>query len=510
MYDEQKANRVVKFIKGLKHSKGKWAGQPFDLMPWQEKIVRDLFGTVNKDGNRQYREAYIEIPKKNGKTETGAAIALYLLFGDGEKGAEIYSAAAEREQAALVYNAASPMVRRSKALTKRSKVLDSQKRIVYYGTDSFYRVLSADAKTKEGFNTHGAIIDELHVQPNRDLVDTLTTGTAAREQPLIIYITTAGYDRNSICWEKHTYAEKIIKGIIKDPTFYAVIYAADEGDDWEDEKVWFKANPALGVFRSLEQLRSEYKKAKEIPALQNTFKRYYLNIWTSQETRWIDIKKWNATAGMVIEDNLKGKDCYAGLDLASTSDIAALELVFPIGKMYKVLSFFFIPKDNMVQRIKKDGVHYDVWEKEGFIFATEGNVIDYQFIEDFISECAKKFRIRQLAYDPWNATATAQRLQEKGMETVEVSQTIKNLNAPTKFLETLILSERIHHNANPVLKWMIDNVMIKTDHAGNIKPDKKKSTEKIDGVIALIMALNGAMLAGKSTSVYDRRGVRII
>ncbi|GAI76108.1 unnamed protein product, partial [marine sediment metagenome] len=299
---------------------------------WQEKIIRKIFGTVKKDGTRQYRTVYIEIPRKNGKTEMGAAIALYLLFGDGEKGAEIYSAAGDTDQAALVYDAASPMVQQSVALTGYSRILDSRKRIIYPANNSFYRVVSSEAKTKQGFNAHGVIFDELHVQPNRNLWDALTTSGGTRTQPLVIAITTAGYDRNSICWEQHDYAEKVIKGVIKDPSFYAVIYGADKDDDWEDEKVWYKANPALGEFRSIDEMRSLFKKAKEIPALQNTFKRLYLDIWTSQRTRWMEIEDWDATAGMVIEENLKGRPCVAGLDLSSVSDLSVVLLLFQIGK----------------------------------------------------------------------------------------------------------------------------------------------------------------------------------
>jgi len=507
MFDKEKADRAVNFIKSLKHTKGKWYGQQFNLMSWQEKIVRDLFGMVNKDGTRQYREAYIEIPRKNGKTEFGAALALFLLFGDGEKGSEIYSAAGDRDQASLVYNAAKPMVEQAPALLKRCKVIDSQKRIVYYRTGSFYRVISAEAKTKHGFNAHGVIIDELHVQPNRELVDVLTTSTGSREQPLIIYLTTAGYDRNSICWEKHAYAEKVLKGVIKDKTFYPVIYAADKGDDWENEKTWYKANPALGNFRSLEEMRALYSKAKETPALQNTFKRLYLNIWTQQETRWIDIKRSDETAGIVVEENLKGKVCYGGLDLASTNDIAAFVLVFPVKDNYKVLPYFFVPEDNMTTRVKKDRVPYDVWVKQGYINATPGNVIDYSFIENKIDQLAAKYQIKEIAYDRWNADMIVQRLTEKGMTMIPTGMGFASMSAPTKQLETLILSKKVHHNANPVLRWMMDNVMVKQDPTGNLKPDKEKSTEKIDGVVALILAIDRAMRHGGEGSVYDRRGV---
>ena len=506
MFDKQKADRAVKFIKSLKHTKGKWFGQTFNLMPWQEKIIRDIFGTVNEDGTRQYRTVYIEVPRKNGKTEIGAAIALYLLFADGEYGGEVYSAAGDREQASLVYNAAKPMVEQAPALVRRCKIIDSVKRIVNYSTNSFYRVLSAEHKTKHGVNASGVIFDELHVQPNRELWDTLTTSGGTRQQPLTVAITTAGYDRNSICWEQHDYALKVIKGVIEDPTFYPVIYGAGKDDDWEDEKTWYKANPALDNFRSLEEMRALYNKAKETPALQNTFKRLYLNIWTQQETRWIDIKKWDETAGIVAEEKLKGRVCYGGLDLASTNDIAAFVLVFPVEDGYKVLPYFFIPEDNMVSRVKKDRVPYDVWAKLGYINATPGNVIDYSFIENTIDELAAKYQIKEIAYDRWNADMIVQRLTEKGMAMVPVGMGFASMSAPTKQLETLILSKKIHHNANPVLRWMMDNTMVRQDPTGNLKPDKEKSTEKIDGIVALILAIDRVMRNGEG-SIYDRRGV---
>ena len=507
MYDKEKADDAVKFIKSLKHSKGKWAGENFKIAYWQEKIIRDIFGTVNPSGTRQYRTAYIEIPRKNGKSELSAAIALYLLFADEEQGAEIYSAAGDRDQAALVFNAATPMVRSAKPLYKRSKIIDSVKRIAIHSTNSFYRVISAESKTKHGFNASGVIFDELHVQPNRDLWDVLTTSGGTREQPLTVAITTAGYDRHSICWEQHEYALRILAGIIKDPTFYAAIYAAEEDDDWTDENVWYKANPALGDFRNLEEMRTLFNKAKNVPALQNTFKRLYLNIWTSQETRWMEIEKWDESEGKVEPEELKGKICYGGLDLSSTTDITSLVLVIPVDGEYKVIADFFIPADNIEQRIKRDRVPYDTWIQQGYIKTTPGNVIDYKFIEDTIDNYAREFDIYEMAYDPWNATMLTQRLAENGMQMVEVRQGFASMSAPTKQLETLILQKKIHHGGNPVLRWMFDNVMVKQDANGNLKPDKENSKEKIDGIVSLIMAVSRAMV---NEDLQNGRGAILI
>lgn len=510
MYDGKLADKAVNFIQSLKQHQGKWAGQPLKLMGWQEKIIRDIFGTVNEDGKRQYRTVYIEIPRKNGKTELGAAIALYLLFADEEPGAEIYSAAGDHEQAANVYKAATPMVRQSPALSRRAKIVDSQKRIVVHETDSFYRVISAESKTKHGFNASGVIFDELHVQPNRDLWDVLSTSGGTREQPLIVAITTAGYDRNSICWEQHDYAEKVLSGVIKDPTFYGVIYGASKDDDWTDEKVWYKANPALGEFRSIDELKTLFNKAKQVIAQQNAFKNLYLDIWTSQETRWMEIEKWDESDGSVELEELKGKVCYAGLDLSSTTDLAAFLLLFPVDGFFKVLPVFFMPSDNMEKRIKKDRVPYDVWASQGFIKVTPGNVIDYKFIEDTIDNYAREYEIAEIAVDPWNATMLTQRLTDKGMTIVDVHQGVASMSAPTKQLETLILQKKIHHGGNPVLRWMFDNVMIKQDAQGNLKPDKEKSIEKIDGIVALIMAISSAMVNQNVKSVYEDRGAILL
>ncbi len=510
MIDKAKADEAVEFIENLKHSVGQWAGKPFKLARWQKKIIRKIFGTINKDGKRQYRTVYLEVPRKNGKTELSAAIALYLLFFDNEPGAQVYSAAGDHDQAQLVFNAATPMVHSSKHLSKRGRVIDSTKRIIVQETNSFYRAISAESKTKHGFNASGVIFDELHVQPNRDLWDVLTTSGGTREQPLTVAITTAGFDRNSICWEQHDYAKKIIDGVIKDPTFYGKIYAAGENDDWTDEKVWKKANPALGDFRSLEEMRALYNKAKNVPALQNTFKRLYLNIWTSQETRWLELEKWDASKGYVGKKKLAGKLCYCGLDLSTTTDISAFVMMFPVKGNYKILPLFFIPSDNIQERVKRDRVPYDVWVEQGFIIATPGNVIDYKFIEDTIYQYAEKYEIEVIAYDPYNATMITQRLADNGLQMVDVRQGIASMSAPSKQLEALILQKKIHHGGNPVLRWMFDNIMMKQDAYGNLKPDKEKSTEKIDGIIALILAISQAMLDEDSRSVYEDRGALLI
>lgn len=512
MMDVEKAERVRKFIFNLKHIKGKWAGSNFELAKWQwEDIIKPLFGTVDKNGIRQYRTAYIEIPKKNGKSELAAALALYLLFADKEQGAEIYSAAVDREQASIVFNVAAHMVEQNPVLLKRCRIINSTKRIVVYNTASFYHAVSADVPTKHGVNPHGVIFDELHAQPNRELWDIFTTSGGARTQPLVIAITTAGYDRNSICWEQHEYAEKVLKKVIDDKTFFAYIRAASIEDDWTDEKVWYKANPALGDFRSIEEMRTSFKRAVEVPAFQNTFRRYYLNQWVKQEERYIDIFKWDECAFEVDEEELEGMKCYAGLDLSSTTDITALVLVFPFGDSYKVLPFFWIPEENIYERSKRDRVPYEVWERKGLVEATEGNVIDYKAVKNKIIQLSQKYNICEIAFDRWGMAQLSQDLSDEGFVMVPFGQGFVSMSAPTKELLALILSKKIYHGGNPVLRWMADNMVVKTDPAGNVKPDKSKSTEKIDGMVALIMGLDRAIRhKGVGTSIYDERDVRQI
>lgn len=508
-YDEAIAQRAIDwFPRYLKHTKGRWASVPFELLPWQREIVGKLFGTIKADGARQYKRVYVEIAKKNGKSELAAGIALKLIFADNEPGAEVYSAAADRDQASIVYNVAADMVRNSPALAKRSKIVDSTKRI-FHNNGGIYRVLSADAHTKHGFNVHGVIFDELHAQPNRELWDVLTMGSgAARRQPVYFAITTAGYDRHSICWEIHEYARKVRDGIIEDPSFLPILYYADEEDDWTSEAVWSKCNPSLGETISLESLREDCAMAQQTPALENTFRQLHLNQWVKQESRFIPMRHWDACPA--IDDlDFDGEEFYAGLDLAATTDIAAFVMIH-LGDdgLYDVFPHFWIPEDSMRDRSKRDGVPYDQWVDQGYMIATSGNVIDYKSIRQKIIDLGEKCQILEIAYDRWNASQLVQDLVDDGATMVPFGQGFVSMSGPTKELLTLVLSHRIRHNGNPVLRWMADNMVVRKDPAGNLKPDKEKSTEKIDGMVALIMALDRAIRHGgdNSGSVYNQEG----
>ena len=538
VYDKSAADYAVAFIENLCHTKGTWAGKPFELIDWQEQIIRDLFGTLKPNGYRQFNTAYIEIPKKQGKSELAAAVALLLTCGDGEERAEVYGCAADRQQAAIVFDVAADMVRMCPALSKRVKILASQKRIIYTPTNSFYQVLSAEAYSKHGFNIHGVVFDELHTQPNRKLFDVMTKGSGdARMQPLYFLITTAGTDTHSICYETHQKAKDIIEGRKIDPTFYPVIYGADESDDWTDPKVWKKANPSLDITVGIDKVKAACESAKQNPGEENAFRQLRLNQWVKQAVRWMPMEKWDKCAFAVDEDELEGRVCYGGLDLSSTTDITAFVLVFPpslggaasvprLGDgfatsccppiddddKYIILPYFWIPEDNLTLRVNRDHVPYDVWERQGYLQTTDGNVVHYGFIEQFIEKLGERFNIREIAFDRWGAVQMVQNLEGMGFTVVPFGQGFKDMSPPTKELMKLVLEQKIAHGGHPVLRWNMDNIYIRTDPAGNIKADKEKSTEKIDGAVATIMALDRAIRCGNDhgASVYDERGILFI
>jgi phage terminase large subunit-like protein len=474
------------------HVKGSFAGQRLHLEPWQRRdFIEPLFGTLNRDGRRQYRTALVGVGRKNAKSTIGAAIALRLLFRDGEPGAEVYSAAADREQAAIVHEIAAGMVRANPAMSKRAKIY--RRAIVVPHTGSTYKVLSADAPTKHGLNPHGVIFDELHAQPNRELWDVLTTGQGARRQPLTLAITTAGFDRQSICYELFDYGRKVQAGVLSDPSFFFRWWGAEDSDPWDDEEIWQKANPNLGVSIDLDFLRAEARQARSNPARQNTFRRLYLNQWTQSSTRWIDLALWDETAGIVSEEKLRGRRCFGGLDLASSQDITALCWDFPgPDGTHEAIWRFWIPEDRLAEFERRTGGQALKWFKERWLNVTPGNVTDYKAVLTQIDVDARNFDVVELAYDRWGMTQLSQDLQDQGMTIVPFGQGFASMSAPTKELERLILSGLYRHGGNPVMRWMIDNVVIRTDPAANIKIDRARSTEKVDGAIAAVMALDRA------------------
>lgn len=489
-FDAAIADRACAFFgECLTFTAGARMGQRFALEPWQRAIIRAAFGWVHvTTGLRRYREVFIYIPRKNGKTEMAGGLGLLLGFADDEPGAHVYCAAADRDQARMVFNAAKGMVASEPELSNRLRPY--QHAIVHEGSRSSLRVVSAVATTKHGANTHGVIIDELHAQPNRDLVDALCTSVGARRQPLIIYITTADFMRESICNEKYEYACKVRDGVVADATFLPVIYEALPGEDWESPAVWRKANPNLGVSISEEYIARECARAKETPTYLNTFLRLHLNMRTQQDVRWVRLEDWDRGNGEIDEAELIGRPCYAGLDLSTTTDLTALVLVFPRDDGgCDVLPRFWIPEANAERRERRDRVPYLTWARQGFVSMTPGNVVDYEAVREELAQCAQRFDLRQVGYDPWNATQLANQLQEDGLNIVQVGQGYKSLTAPSKEFEKLVMSGGLRHGGNPVLRWMASHVAAETDAAGNIKPSKKKSTERIDGIVALIVAI---------------------
>lgn len=432
----------------------------------------------------------------------------------GEWGAEVYGCASDRQQASIVFDVAVDMVDQCPALKKRIKPVMSVKRLVYKPTNSFYQVLSAEAYTKHGLNVHAVIFDELHSQPNRELFDVMTKGSGdARTQPLFFLITTAGTDRHSVCFEQHQKAEDILLGRKIDQTFYPVIYGAGDEANWTSEKVWYEANPSLGHTIDIEKVRNACMSARDNPAEENIFRQLRLNQWVKQSTRWMQMEKWDACAFVVDERELLGRECYGGLDLSSSIDITAFVLVFPPRdetEKYMILPYFWIPEENMNIRVRRDHVPYDVWAKQDFLMTTEGNVIHYGFIEKFIDTLGRKFHIKEIAFDRWGAVHMVQNLEGLGFTVIPFGQGFKDMSPPSKELMKLTLEQKLAHGGHPVLRWMMDNIFVRTDPAGNIKPDKEKSTEKIDGAVATVMALDRAIRnGGNNGSVYDDRGILV-
>lgn len=522
-YDEKAGEQIIRFFgMHIRHAKGALAGECIQLEPWQQAIWANAFGWKRPDGTRRYREIFIFVPRKNGKTTQLGGLINYMLFCDGEKGAEIYSAACDADQAALVYEQAKSMCLSDPELSSRGKIHKSYKSITFEKVGNFYRPLSADADTKHGFNSHCVVIDELHAMPEpkgRELVDVLVTSTGSRRQPMIVYITTSDYERKSICNEKYQYACKVRDGIIHDQAFLPVIYEASRKDDWKSIEVWRKANPNFGISISEEYFERECKKAQEISSYENVFKRLHLNIRTEQNIRWIPIEKWNACGWEIDKESLKGKPCMAGLDLSTTTDISALVLLFRIvferlgengiekEQKYIALPFFWAPRERARERQNRDHVPYLQWSEEGLIELTPGDVVDYDIIRARINELNKIYNIREIAIDRWNATQITTQLTGDGFKVVPFGQGYASMSAPMKELEKIVVGQSLIHGGHPVLLWMASNVGAELDAAGNIKPSKEKSTEKIDGIVALIMALGREMVSPALESVYKKRGI---
>lgn len=512
-FDEAAGARAIRFFSFLRHSKGEWGrggGQPFELSPWQAFILWCVFGWKRADGTRRYRVAYVEIARKNGKSTFAAGIGLYLLDADGEPGAEVYTAATKLSQARIVHADATRMVRKSPPLKRRVRIYKDNLHVE--STASKFEPLCADGDSMDGLNVHGAIVDELHQHKTRAVWDALDTATGARRQPLIFAITTAGFNQQSICWEVREYAVRVLESQPDDPgvhddSVFAFIATLDGGDDWRDESVWAKANPNLGVSVKLDDLRRKALIAQQQSGALNSFLTKHMDVWTRQKTLWLKMDKWDqpANSSPFVQGELLGRRCTAGLDLAKTGDLTALVLAFENEDgSFEILPHFWMPEERAEERSKAGQFDYLGCARRGLITLTAGDSTDYRFVRQRIVELWGQYDIASLAFDPWNARhLVTELIEEDGLpheSIVEFGQTIKNLNEPSQYLETLTNAGKLHHGGNPVLRWMAANVSVKTDPSGNIRPVKPDHLDpkKIDGIVALIMALGRAIVVANA------------
>lgn len=522
-FDEEAGERAIQFVEGYcKHHKAEWAGRPLLLEEWQRRLVRQIFGWMRADGTRRYRIAYVEIPRKQGKSTLAAALGLYLLIADGEPGAEVYSSATKKDQARIVWDAAAAMVKASPELKRFVKAYRSNLHVERLGAK--FEPLSADANTLDGLNPHGNVVDELHAHRDRGVWDVLDTAMGARRQPLTLAITTAGtYKPESIGWQLHDQAVKVLEEVYEDDAFFAYIAAADEGDDYFSEETIRKANPGYGISIKPDYLLGQAEKARNQPHFLNEYLRLHLNVWTQQVTRWLSLDRWTESdpvpdglAPRVFaaqrEVELEGRECWGGLDLSTKLDLSALVLAFPgDGDAVDLVSRFWLPEATVEAYARKGQRHYETWAREGWLTVTPGTSIDYEFIRAEVVEFAKRYALQEVAFDPWGATDISNRLMGDGIEMVDCRQGYRTLSEPSKDLEARVVAGKVRHAANPILRFCVSNAVVTTDSAGNIKPDKQKAAERIDGVVATIMALSRMISAGQeSASVYEERGLRFL
>ena len=512
-FDDDAARRALDFFpECLRHPKdsvGALAGAPFALEPWEQAIIANTFGWKRADGLRRYRVVFLGVGRKNGKTCLGAGLGIYMVFCDGEQGAEAYSLAEDGKQAGIIWDMAAGMIRQEPMLKDRcvvygDTVAGQHKALQLKDRSAFWEVLTRNSETKHGLNPHVVLGDELHAMSSPKLMDTMETAFGSRRQPLMFLMTTSDYDRESVCNEKWDYAERVRDGILEDSEFLPVIYAADKGDDWEDREVWKKANPNLGVSKSLDYMEAQFRKAKAIPRFQNEFKRLHLNMRTGQASVWIMMEDWDACKSAIDWAALKGHRCYAGLDLSSTRDTTALVLVFP-DDGNALLPFCWVPDEMAQERERAGEAPYYTWSQQGLMELTPGNAIDLRYIRHRLDEIRKEYDLLSVGFDPYGARLFAQQLQdEDGWPMIEFQQGWQSMNEPSKAFEALILRRELRHDGHPVLRWQVSNLATTPNPTDNVKPDKGRSGDKIDLVVGAVMAVGLAMAPGGDTgSVYE-------
>jgi phage terminase large subunit-like protein len=520
-FDQAAGDHAVQFIeKYCKHHKGEWAGRPLILSDLQREIFSQIFGWLRADGTRRYRTAYVEVPRKFGKSTVAGGVGLYLTVADGEKGAEVYSSATKKDQAAICWRDAGAMVKASPQLKRFVKVMRGNINCERMG--SKFEPLGADSSTMDGLNPHGNIVDELHAHKDRGVWDVLDTAMGARRQPLTLAITTAGvYDPESIGWQIHDYATKVLEGVVIDDSFFAFIAAAD--DPPADQPDWYfseaaqrQANPGYGVSPKADYLAKQAQKAKDQPSFYNAYLQLHLNVWTRTVTRWLSLERWGEcelpvvdarAAAIARESQLEKRECFGGLDLSTKLDLSALVLAFPgEGDLVDLVCRFWLPEATVAKYLKKGERHYDTWEREGWLTVTPGDVIDYEFIRAEVNALATRYSLQELAFDPWGATDLSTRLMGDGLKLVETRQGYKTLSEPSKDLEARVVAKKVRHAHNPILRFCASNAVVTSDAAGNIKPDKEKATGRIDGVVATVMALSRLITNKVVKNPYETEG----
>ena len=512
-FDLEAGQRVVDFVEYFcKHFKGEWAGTPMVLENWQKVIILEAFGWMRSDGFRLHRTMWLELARKNGKSQLAAALGMYLLIADGEPGAEIYSSATKRDQARIVFDCAQQIVKQSPDLKKF--ILAQRNNLSVTRTASKFEPLSSEGDTLDGLSPHGNIVDELHSHRDRKVWDTLITAQGARRQPMNICITTAGiYDQEQIGFQLHDHAVAILSGTIEDDSWCVWISSADDGDDPYIKETWEKANPNIGVSIYPTFIEQRASEAQSQPSSMNAFQRLHLNRWTQQRERWLSMDDWDACDMEFTLSEMEGRECYIGLDLSSKLDLTAMALVFPptVDELYRLWVQCYIPRDPMSERERTERIPYSLWEQAGWITPTDGDVIDYDYILGDIAKLEKQFDIQEVAYDPWAATQTAIKIRDDiGLQVVPIRQGFMSLSEPSKEFERLIVSKKLAHGGNSCLSWQANNVTIKHDPAGNIKPDKGKAQRhKIDGIMASIMAIGRASLQPDG-SIYEDEGIMVL
>lgn len=505
-FDRRAALRAIGFIERLKHTKGEWAGHRFRLEPWQHFVLWNIFGWKNADGTRRFRYAYIEIARKNGKTALSAGVGLYMLFADGESRPEVYSAATVKDQAKICFADAVEIVR---ATDLKHYLTPFRNSIVYEARGGMMKPLSSDYGTHDGLNPSCGIIDEFHAHRDSGMFDVIKSAFGARRQPLMFIITTAGFNKSGACYAYRENVIKVLREVNEDDTLFGIIYTLDANEEWDDPRMWIKSNPNLGVSLSADYLADQVRDARNRPEAVRNVMTKNLNLWVDAERTWILDDTWQKCVGTTSPDELRGCACWGGLDLSNVSDITAYVLLFHENDRFQLVPYFWIPKERMLEKIRRENINYDRWVADGYVTVTPGNVIDYDFVKADILRRTADYDLRSSAYDRWNASQTIIDLQNEGMTCNPFGQGYGSMSAPTREFEKLVLTGRIEHFGNPVLRWMLASTVVKSDPAGNIKPDKERSTQKIDGIVASIMALGEWMTAqaADERNPYENRGL---